>query len=110
MVASVNRVVLVGRVGKYGVTVKYANSGTPCANFTLVVTEQGHDGKTYPTLIPCEVWGRHAEAAAEIAADQLTLFEGRLIKRKKGEQWELIVSGPELKPVGLPVPSLMGSN
>jgi single-stranded DNA-binding protein len=110
VVASMNRVALLGRVGKYGVVVKYTPSGTPCANFTLVVTEQGPDGKEYLTVIACEIWGRHAEAAAEIVADQLALFEGRLVKRKRGEGWELVVSGPELKPVGLPVPSLAGSN
>jgi hypothetical protein len=36
--------------------------------------------------------------------------DGKLRKRKRGEQWELIVAGFEVKPVGLPVPSLMGSN
>jgi hypothetical protein len=55
MVASVNRVVLLGTTGKYGTEIHYSTSGTPCANFTLVVSEQGQDGKTHPTLIPCEV-------------------------------------------------------
>src|SRR5438874_9919953 len=47
----VNRVILFGAIGKYGVTVSYANSGTPCASFMLVVTEQGQDGKEHATLI-----------------------------------------------------------
>jgi hypothetical protein len=53
--ACVNRVVLLGAIGKYGVEVRYVNSGTACTSFMLVVTEQGQDGKDHPTLIPCEV-------------------------------------------------------
>jgi len=101
MPGSLNRVLLLGCIGKYGVTLRYATSGTPCASFTLALSEQGQDGKTYITLIPCEVWGKHAEAASELEAGQLVLFEGKLHKRKKGEQWELIVSGFELTPVTL---------
>ena len=39
MSGSVNRVVLVGTIGKYGVEVRYAPSGTPCASFTLACAE-----------------------------------------------------------------------
>ena len=34
---------------------------------------------------------------------QLVLFEGKLAKRKKGEAWELVVSGFSLVPVLQPV-------
>jgi single-stranded DNA-binding protein len=108
VIASVNRVVLLGTIGNYGVSVKYATTGTPCASFTLVVREQGQDGKEHATFIECEVWGRKAEAAGELDAGQLCLFEGRLRKRQKGEgQWELVVSGFELTPVL--VPALTGT-
>ena len=93
MAGSVNRVVLVGTMGKYGVLLKYAPSGTACASFTLVLTEPSQDGKYYSTLIPCECWGRKAEAASELEPGQLCAFEGKLAKRKKGETWELVVSG-----------------
>jgi single-stranded DNA-binding protein len=93
MMASVNRVVLVGEIGRYGVTVRYADSGTPCASFALVLQEQGQDGKAFQTLVDCQVWGKKAEAAGELEAGQLVLFEGKLAKRKKGEQWELCGSG-----------------
>jgi single-stranded DNA-binding protein len=99
MTASVNRVVLLGTIGKYGVTVKYATSGTPCASFTLIVSEQGQDGKEHATYVECEVWGKKAEAAGELDAGQLCLFEGRLRKRQKGELWEMIVSGFEVCPI-----------
>lgn len=102
MPGSVNRVVLVGTIGKYGVEVHYANSGTPCASFTLALSEQGQDGKEYATLISCEVWGKQAETASELEAEQLVLFEGKLRKRQKGERWELIVGGFEVTPVSTP--------
>src|SRR5262249_29258312 len=105
----VNRVVLVGTVGKYGVTVKYAQSGTPCANFTLVLSEQGQDGKPHQTFIDCEGWGKKAEAAGEREAGELCLFEGKLAKRKKNEQWELVVAGFELMPIVAPVANMTGS-
>jgi single-stranded DNA-binding protein len=91
-------------VGRY----RYATSGTPYASFTLVVVEQGQDGKAFQTLIDCQVWGKHAEAAGELEAGQLVLFEGKLAKRKKGEQWELCVSGFELVPITALQPTLTG--
>jgi hypothetical protein len=104
----VNRVVLVGQLGKYGVEVRYATSGTPCASFTLAISEQGQDGRAYTTLIPCDVWGKKAEAAGALEAGQLVLFEGKLSKRKKGEQWELCVSGFDVTPLTVPLPPLTG--
>lgn len=96
----VNRVVLVGVIGRYGVTVKYANNGTPCASVSIAVSEPGQDGKDHTTYVECEVWGRHAERCSELTPGQLVSFEGRLRKRPKGEgQWELIVSGFEVTPI-----------
>ena len=109
MVASVNRVVLLGTIGKYGMAVKYANNGTPCTFFTLVVSEQGQDGREHATYVECEVWGKKAEAAGELETGQLVLFEGRLRKRQKGEQWEMVVSGFEVTPIVAPQASMTGS-
>jgi hypothetical protein len=72
-----------------------------------VVSEVGQDGKHYDTFIPCEVWGKKAEATSEFDAGQLVLFEGKLRKRKKGEQWELLVCGFEVQPVFSPAPAEM---
>src|SRR5262249_6924916 len=100
VIACVNRVVLLGTIGKYGVTLKYATNGTPCASFTLVVTEQGQDGKEHATFIECEVWGKKAERASDLACGDWVLLEGRLRKRQKGEsQWEIVVSGFEVTPL-----------
>ena len=110
-VGGVNRVVLLGVIGRYGITMKYANNGTPCASFTLIISEQGQDGKAHSTFVDCEVWGKKAEAASEIEAGALVLYEGKLRKRQKGEgQWELIVSGFDVTPVLIPTPSLTGSS
>ena len=110
MVGGVNRVILVGTISKYGITVKYATSGTPCASFTLVLSERWSDGKAHPFFVDCECWGKRAEAAGELEAEQVVLFEGRLARRKKGEQWETIVAGYELVPVLVPVSSLTGNS
>jgi single-stranded DNA-binding protein len=109
MVASVNHCVLLGTIGKYGVTVKYAQSGTPCASFVLVLRKHGQDGKVHSTFVDCEVWGKRAEAASELEAGQLALFQGKLAKRKRGEQWDTVVSGLELTPLTVaPVASMTG--
>jgi hypothetical protein len=100
------RCTIVGVVGKYGVEVRYATSGTPCASLMLVVSERGSDGKVHDLYVPCEVWGKKAEAAGELEAGQLALFEGKLAKRRKGESWELVVSGFELTPVLAPQASV----
>ena len=100
---------LVGMVGKYGVEVRYGTSGAPCASLTVVVSEQGSDGKTHDLYVPVEVWGKKAEAASELEPGQWVLFEGKLARRKKGEQWETIVSGFDLMPLVHPQPSLTGS-
>ena len=105
MIANVNRVVLLGTIGQYGVTVKYLPSGTPCTSFTLVLREQGQDGKEHATFVECEVYGKKAEAAGERQAGQLVLFEGRLRKVKRGEDWAMVVSGFEVCPIRAEEPS-----
>jgi single-stranded DNA-binding protein len=109
--AGVNRTILLGTIGRYGVEVRYNQNGSPCASFTLAVAVLGQDGKEDTTLIPCEVWGKKAEAASDCEPGQVVLFEGKLRKRQKGEgQWELVVSGFELTPVLVPTPALTGSS
>jgi Single-strand binding protein family len=100
--------IIVGYVGKYGAEMRYATSGSPCASFTLVVSELGQDGKVHDLYVPCEVWGKKAEGVSELEAGQLALFEGKLAKRKKGEQWEMVVAGFDVTPIVAPVASLTG--
>jgi len=110
MVASVNHCILLGTIGRYGVTVRYQQSGIPCASFVLVVSEHGKDGKDHQTYIDCEVYGGKAESAGELEAGQLALFQGKVAKRRKGDAWETLVVGYTLTPVMLPVASLTGSS
>jgi single-stranded DNA-binding protein len=106
----INRVILCGYIARYGVTIKYAQSGTPCANFTLELREQGQDGKPHTVYVDCECWGKRAEAASELEAGQLALFEGKLARRRKAETWDWVISGFELMPVLPPVASMTGSS
>ena len=64
--------------------VRYNASGTPCASFTLIVSEQGQDGKVHAIYVPCECWGKKAEAAGELDAGQLVLFDGKLTEAAEG--------------------------
>jgi Single-strand binding protein family len=109
MSGSVNRTILLGVIGQHGIAVRYANSGAAIASFMLVCTEQWQDGTTHELYIPCEIVGKKAEGASELDAGTLVLFEGKLAKRKKGEQWELVVSGFDVTPVRAPAPALTGT-
>jgi Single-strand binding protein family len=104
------RCTVVGCISKHGVEVRYATSGAACASLTLVVTEQGQDGRPHDLYVGIEVWGQRAEVVGELEPGQLCLFEGKLAKRKKGEQWELIGSGFDLTPIVAPVASMAGGS
>jgi Single-strand binding protein family len=105
--SGVARCTIVGCIGKYGVEVRYAQSGAPCASFTLVVSERGQDGKMHELWVPCEAWGKKAEGISELEAGTLCLFEGKLAKRKKADQWDWVVAGFDVMPIMMP--SLTGS-
>src|SRR5262245_21875168 len=109
IMGGVARCVVVGVIGKHGVEVRYSTSGSSCASLTIVVTEQGQDGRPHDLYVPIEVWGKRAEAVGQLEPGQLCLFEGKLAKRKKGEQWELLVSGFDLTPIVAPM-SLSGNS
>jgi primosomal replication protein N len=109
VMGGVNRCLLVGTISKYGIDMRYAISGAPCASFTLVLIEQGQDGKEHLTLVPCEVWGKKAEGVSELEPGALVLFEGKLSRRRKGEAWELLVSGFDVTPITAPLATMTGS-
>jgi hypothetical protein len=102
IMGGIARCTVVGCVGKGGVEVRHATSGTPCASFMLVVSEVGTDGRTHELWVPCEVWGKKGEAAGELEPGQLIVFEGKLARRKRGETWELVVSGFDATPITTP--------
>jgi single-stranded DNA-binding protein len=75
---SLNRVILMGKVGEYGPKLSYASSSKAETTFTLLC-EDVKDGKTFRTFIPICVIGSRAEHAAEdLEPGDLVLLEGRL--------------------------------
>jgi len=101
---SVNRVFLVGEVGRQGVEVSFVGGGsTARASFMIGLSELGSDGREHFAWFPCEIWGRRAQAAGELEAGATVLVEGKLKRIKKAESWETIISGFECQPLTLPL-------
>ena len=98
---NVNRVLLIGTVTDRGVELLTLPSGQPLATFSLMLEEASKTGDIYKTFVPCELFGKGADAAAEVDPGTTVLFEGRL-RWKKGEDGKdgkIIVAGWELKPL-----------
>jgi single-stranded DNA-binding protein len=110
MHASVNRVVLLGTIGKHGVEVRFSTNGSPCASFVLVLAETRQDGKAHLIFQDCEVWGKKAEGIGELEPGALLVLEGKLAKRKKGEGWETIVTALDATAILTPTPASAGTN
>jgi len=49
------------------------------------------------------VWGKKAESVGELEPHAPVLFEGKLKKVRKGEAWEIVVSGFDCQPLQMPV-------
>ena len=110
MAGSINHVVLVGTIGRYGCELRYHTTGTPYASFMLMLVDGTPEGKFYTTMVPCEVWGKHAEATTELAPGTLVAFTGKVRRQKKGEVWEMSVSGLEVTPITQPEPVASTNN
>jgi single-stranded DNA-binding protein len=102
MIPSINKVFLMGQLSKHGVEVSFIGQGTAKACFMLITEDMGADGRGHQTWHKCEVYGKHAEAASDVPAGTLCLFEGRVRNFKRGETWETLFTGWELRPVTLP--------
>jgi single-stranded DNA-binding protein len=93
MVASVNRVIMAGVVGRYGFTLKYLPSGSAVASGSITVSEPSKDGRTFESFFQVQVYGRGAEAATEIGPGTPILLDGKLSKHKtKSGEYETVVS------------------
>ena len=101
MIAALNRVWLMGNVGRYAPSLKYANNGTPCAAFKLCLTELSADGRPFTTLVDVEVWGKKAEATSTLEPGAMVTLEGRIARRKAkdGTSWEMCVSTFEVQSI-----------
>jgi single-stranded DNA-binding protein len=102
MVASINRVVLLGSIGPRGVEMSYHGQGTAKAAFMLVLTELGSDGKAHQLWQPVEIWGKTAERVGEYDAGSVVVVDGKLRRVKKGENWETVVSSWDCTPLQVP--------
>src|SRR5215831_14223687 len=99
MTSRITRVLLLGRLGKRGVELRHANSGTPWAVCTIELVETTVHGAECTTSVGCEGWGTRAEAASALTPGTVVVCEGRLKRQKQGEQcWETVVTGFELLP------------
>ena len=87
--ASVNKVILVGNLGR-DPEIRYTQSGTPVANFTMATTEQWKDQQTGERNEKTEwhrivVWGKTAEMCAQyLSKGRQAYVEGRIQTR----EWE----------------------
>jgi single-stranded DNA-binding protein len=98
-VAGINHVLVLGRVGTYGVSLRHQSPD--CATFLLAVPESGKDGKTYVLRLPVEIWGSCAQDAMTLSAGQLVMVEGKLRRRKRpNDEWEIVISSFEATPGG----------
>ena len=91
---SVNSVTLVGRAGR-DPEVRYFESGTMVANFTLAVNRRNRDDE--PDWFNLEIWGRQAQVAADyVKKGSLLGIVGSL----KVDHWKDRTSGEDRsKPV-----------
>lgn len=85
MAGTVNRVILVGRLGK-DPEIKYTPSGTPMATFSLATDESRKDASGNRQQITewhnVVLWGKSAEIAGEyLRKGKLIYVEGRLQTR-----------------------------
>ena len=91
---SINRVTLVGTVGRYGWELRSTATGTSVGHCTLTMSEIGTNGQQYDTFVVCEAWGKVAEGVGEAGPGSVFYVEGSL-KRKKGRDegtWETVVN------------------
>jgi single-stranded DNA-binding protein len=77
---SINRVILSGVIGQYGVKIEWTVAGKPQTAFTLVCEEEGKVSTTFRTFIPVLIVGAQAESLAEsLEAWDHVLLEGKLM-------------------------------
>jgi single-stranded DNA-binding protein len=76
-----NSVCLVGRLTR-DPTVRFEGE-SQTATFTVAIAEPSREGKPYTLYVPCACWGRSAEAASLLSAEDLVAVQGRLGWQKR---------------------------
>jgi primosomal replication protein N len=78
-VVSLNRVILSGTIGQYGINIEWTAAGKPQTSLTLVCEEEGKVSTTFRTFIPVLIVGTQAEALAEtLEPGDVVLLAGQL--------------------------------
>jgi single-stranded DNA-binding protein len=78
---SLNICALVGTLARDPRTA-FAGEGQQTTTFTLALVEPGREGKPFTLYVPCIAWGKAAEAAAVLNAEDLVSVQGKLCWRK----------------------------
>ena len=80
-----NSVALVGTLARAPV-VRFAGDGVQTCTFTLSVQETSAGGKAWTLFAPCIAYGRSAEAASLLSAEDLVSVQGKLGWHKRKAQ------------------------
>jgi single-stranded DNA-binding protein len=78
---SLNVCALVGTLSRDPRTA-FEGDGRQTTTFTLAIVEPGREGKAFTLYVPCVCWGKAAEAADVLNAEDLVSVQGKLCWRK----------------------------
>lgn len=80
--ASLNKIMLIGNLGKDPIVKTFENTGNKVANFSLAVSSRDRDGNEKTEWFDIAVWGRQAEIAEKYLRKGKNIYvEGRIQSR-----------------------------
>jgi single-stranded DNA-binding protein len=89
---SLNAAILIGRVSKYGLTLK---NGIAVGALELV--EKGRDEKLHTSYVNILIWGKAgAPQASVVPPGSLVLVSGQIRPKKGKNEWTLMVAAKEM--------------
>ena len=93
MAFSLNSTTLIGRVSKYGLTLK---EGTTTGALELV--EMGRDERPHTSYVNIHIWGKEGAAqASALPPGTLVLVQGQVKPKKVKAQWTVLIAARELQ-------------
>jgi single-stranded DNA-binding protein len=98
-----NSVQLIGHLTR-APTTRFEGEGVQVATFTLSVPETSQGGKRWTLYVPCTAYGRSADQASLLSAEDLVSIQGRLGWHKRQgkcgtEHSTLVVNVKEIVPL-----------
>jgi hypothetical protein len=102
MVESFSTVTVLGAL-RQPVRLEMLPSGSECGTFDLILRERTSAGQWYSTVVPCQLWGKHLDAAGSCSQGKPVCFRANWpgARRRKAM---VCVSGFSLEPFALPTP------